>query len=97
MEDIVDGSILKSYPLFSEKQNAFQIVLYTDEIELCNPLGSFASKNKLLIVYYTLANINLKYRPKLAAIRLLAKALSMWCKCNIEQNQRRQGCIVQWC
>lgn len=69
-QDIVDGSLLKSHPLFSEKPNALQIVLYTDEIEICNPIGSFASKNKLLMVYYTLANINPKYSSKLASIRL---------------------------
>ncbi|XP_034076708.1 uncharacterized protein LOC117549166 [Gymnodraco acuticeps] len=74
--DLVDGSLLKSHPLFSEKPNALQIILYTDEIEICNPLGSFSSKNKLLMVYYTLGNINPNYRSKLAAIRLLAMAKS---------------------
>lgn len=74
--DIVDGAILKSHPLFSQQPNALQIVLYTDEIEICNPIGSFASKNKLLTVYYTLGNINPKYRSKLASIRLLAIARS---------------------
>lgn len=47
-----------------------------DEIEICNPIGSFASKNKLLTAYYTLGNINPKYRSKLASIRLLAIARS---------------------
>lgn len=42
------------------------------EIELCNPLGSRATKNKLLLIYYTLGNISPKYRSRLAAIRLLA-------------------------
>ena len=74
--DIVDGALLKSHPLFSNKPYALQIVLYTDEIEICNPLGSFASKNKLLMVYYTLGNIDPKYRSKLASIRLLAMARS---------------------
>lgn len=76
-QDIVDGSLLKSHPLFSEKPNALQIVVYTDEIEICNPLGSFTSKNKLLMVYYTLANINPEYRSKLASISLLAIARSV--------------------
>lgn len=75
--DIVDGSLLKSHPLFAKIPNALQIVLYTDEIEICNPLGSFTTKNKLLMVYYTLANINPKYRSKLAAIMLLAMARSV--------------------
>ena len=72
--DIVDGSLFKSHPLFSVKPSALQIILYTDEIEICNPLGSHASVNKLLMVYYTLGNINPKFRSKLAAIRLLAIA-----------------------
>lgn len=52
------------------------MVLYTDEIELCNPLGSRANKNKLLLIYYTLGNINPEYRSRLAAIRLLAMVKS---------------------
>ena len=70
--DIVDGSFFKSHPLFSVKPSALQIILYTDEIEICNPLGSHASVNKGLMVYYTLGNIKPKFRSKLAAIRLLA-------------------------
>lgn len=72
--DIVDGELFKSHPLFSVRPTALQLILYTDEIEICNPLGSHASKNKLLMVYYTLGNIDPKYRSKLAAIRLLAMA-----------------------
>lgn len=72
--DIIDGDIFKSHPLFSVRPNALQLILYTDEIELCHPLGSHASKNKFLIVYYTLGNTNPKQRSKLAAIRLLAIA-----------------------
>ena len=71
LKDIIDGDILKSHPLFSVRPNTLQLILYTDEIELCNPLGSHASKNKLLMVYYTLGNIHPKYRSKLAAIYLL--------------------------
>lgn len=56
------------------KPPALQIILYTDEIEICNPLGSHASVNKLLMVYYTLGNINPKFRSKLAAIKRLAIA-----------------------
>ncbi len=50
------------------------MILYTDEIEICNPLGSQASVNKLLMVYYTLGNVDPKFRSKLAAVRLLAIA-----------------------
>lgn len=69
--DIIDGELMKSHPLFSARPSALQII-YSDEIEICNPLGSHASK--LLMFYYTLGNIDPKYRSKLAAIRLLAIA-----------------------
>lgn len=72
--DIIDGELMQSHPLFSSNPSALQIILYSDEIEICNPLGSHASKNKLLMFYYTLGNINPKYRSKLASIRLLATA-----------------------
>lgn len=36
--DTVDGAILNSHPLFSEKPNALHIVLYMDEIKICNPI-----------------------------------------------------------
>jgi len=72
--DIIDAELMLSHPLFSSRPSALQIILYSDEIEICNPLGSHASKNKLLMFYYTLGNINPKYRSKLASIRLLAIA-----------------------
>ncbi|KAL2102281.1 hypothetical protein ACEWY4_001449 [Coilia grayii] len=72
--DFFDGDIFINHPLYSMKPNALQIILYTDEIEICNPLGSYASQNKLLMVYYSLGNIDPKFRSKLAAIRLLAIA-----------------------
>lgn len=72
--DIVDGSLFKSHPLFLVKPSTLQIILYSDEIEIFNPLWSQVSVNKLLMVYYTLRNINPKFRSKLAAIKLLAIA-----------------------
>ncbi|KAL3967359.1 claudin [Sarotherodon galilaeus] len=74
--DINDGIIFKTHPLFSKKNSALQLILYSDEIEMCNPLGSRASVNKLLMFYYTLGNIDPKFRSKLASIRLLAIAKS---------------------
>ena len=74
--DFIDGDIFKSHPLFLKFPTVLQLILYTDEIELCNPLGSRAKKNKLLLIYYTLGNINPKYRSRLAAIRLLAMVKS---------------------
>lgn len=78
--DFTDGALFTSHPLYSQRPNALQILLYTDEIEICYPLGPHASANKLLMFYYSLGNIDPKCRSKLAAVRLLAKAndISQW-------------------
>ncbi|XP_036974001.1 uncharacterized protein LOC119030479 [Acanthopagrus latus] len=60
--DIADGEFLRHHPLFSVRHAALQLILYTDEIEICNPLGSHATMNKLLMVYYTLGNIDPNHR-----------------------------------
>ncbi|CAB3985398.1 Hypothetical predicted protein [Paramuricea clavata] len=70
--DICDGQCFKNNPIFQEHPNALQIVLYHDEVEICNPLGSHVGKHKIDLYYYTLGNISPKHRSKLRAIRLLA-------------------------
>ena len=91
--DFIDGDIFKSHPLFLKFPTALQLVLYTDEIELCNPLGSRANKNKLLLIYYTLGNINPKFRSRLAAIRLLAMVKSKdLSHCGIDKIFERINC-----
>lgn len=47
MEDYCDGQLYKQNKLFMEDPCALQIQLYYDEIEVCNPIGSFAKKHKL--------------------------------------------------
>ena len=47
LADFCDFPKFKSHPLFGKKPNALQILLFFDECELCNPLGSFRKKHKL--------------------------------------------------
>ena len=70
--DICDGSIFQNDNYFKEHPDALVIILYHDELEICNPLGSKAGIHKVDMFYYTLANFGPKYRSKLAAVRLLA-------------------------
>ena len=42
-----DGTYYKSHQLFTAHKNALQIMLYYDDIEVCNPLGSNTKKHKL--------------------------------------------------
>ena len=48
------------------------IILYYDDIDVCNPIGTRASVHKLGMFYMSLANIKLKFRSRLPAIRLLS-------------------------
>ena len=50
IKDFCDGFIYKGHPLFSIESTAFQIFVYYDDVELCNPLGSKAKIHKLGIV-----------------------------------------------
>lgn len=49
--DICDGSLYKSHTLFSSSDNgvslALQFIIYYDELEIANPLGSSKEKHKL--------------------------------------------------
>ena len=70
--DICDGEIFKNNRIFTAHQNGLQIILYHDEIEVCNPLGSHNGKHKLDLYYFTLGNLSPKFRSKLSAMKLLA-------------------------
>ena len=70
MEDYCDGARFRSHPLFSEDQQALQIIAHYDEIELCNPLGSHVKRHKVGVLSYTLGNVHPKYRSKLKLLQL---------------------------
>ena len=45
--DYCDGKQFKAHPLFSVDPYALQIILYYDDCEVCNPIGSYAKVHKL--------------------------------------------------
>jgi len=45
--DYCDGINYKNHPLFKTEHHALQIILYYDELELCNPLGTSAKIHKI--------------------------------------------------
>lgn len=51
--DYCDGELFKSNQLFREDPRALQIQLYYDEIEVYNPIGSFAKRHKLGMKKFT--------------------------------------------
>ena len=47
LADFCDGYLFKNHDLFQAYPNALQLILYFDELEVCNPLGSHAGVHKL--------------------------------------------------
>lgn len=68
--DIQTGSVYRQN--FQQNQIALPIVLYFDDVEICNPLNKRAGTHKICLFYYSLANLPVLYRSRLPAIRLLA-------------------------
>lgn len=50
LSDYCDGTYYKSHPLFSADHTALQLIVYYDDVETCNPLGSRAKTHKLGMV-----------------------------------------------
>lgn len=47
LSDFCDGSLFKNHPLFQTHPDALQLIIYFDELEVCNPLGSHSGIHKL--------------------------------------------------
>jgi hypothetical protein len=62
-------------PLFEgEAVNPIYLSLYSDEIELCNPIGVFRRKHKVSMFYYQILNIDYASSSQLNAFHLLCIA-----------------------
>lgn len=76
LQDFCDGSLFKSHPLFSLDVNGLQIIGYYDELEICNPLGSYVQTHKLGCLFFSLGNVRPQFRSSLKAIYLVTLAQS---------------------
>ena len=67
-----DGVFYQNHPFFNENPKALMLIIYHDKVEMCNPLGATATKHKLDLYYYSVANLDPKFRSKHYAVWLLA-------------------------
>lgn len=61
LNDYCDGKCFREHPLFSADPVALQLMLYYDELELCNPLGSRRKKHKIGVLFVILITNVSKY------------------------------------
>lgn len=65
-----DGEHFKENCLLSQDEFTVALILYLDDCEVANPLGTSKLKHKMCAVYWVIANIPAKYRPTLNSIQL---------------------------
>ena len=70
LEDIKDGNNYQNTKYFQDNPQAKCGLIYSDAIEVVNPLGAGRGKYKLVQVYWTLIDLPKKYRTKIDQIHL---------------------------
>lgn len=69
LEDFTDGSIFQAPPFFGDP-SILRIHLYTDEFDVVNPLGAKKAIHKVTAFYFTIGNLEQKYKSQLRHIHL---------------------------
>lgn len=70
--DFCSGSVFKENQLFQTRPNSLQVEIFTDDLEVCNPLGSKATLHKICAFYFSILNMPVEFRSKLINIPLVA-------------------------
>lgn len=70
LADFCDGEIFQEHPFFKDHPNAVRLHFYEDEFEVVNPLGSKRTKHKLCAFYYTIGNLDKRFRSHQRHIHL---------------------------
>ena len=71
LRDLKDGSLFKNSNYFNENKDAFSIILYSDAVELQNPLGAARGTYKLVFIYYTLCEVVKPQRSQIDHLQLV--------------------------
>ena len=71
MRDFHDGEFCRGHVFFSNGKN-IALLLYVDDCEIANPLGSKAGMHKIGVIYCTILNLPAKFRSSLCNHYLVA-------------------------
>ena len=89
-QDVRDGEFYKSNPFFSSNPEAVPILLFQDELELANPLGSGKTKHKINATYLTTYEVQGALRSRIRSVQLVSLIRSKFWKThgNLKSNQK---------
>ena len=72
LRDVKDGIMFKTNPFFIENPEALTLLLYSDGVELVNPIGAGRGKHKVIQIFLTFGEIPKIQRSKIDRIQLVA-------------------------
>ena len=72
LKDVKDGLLYKNNSFFKENPSAFTMMIYSDAIELVNPLGAGRTKHKVIHIFFSLCEMPKHLRSKIDRIQLVA-------------------------
>ena len=78
--DFPDGKVMQDHPTLgiaadrSDGSCRLAIILYYDDLEVCNPLGAFHGKHKLGLFYWALVNVDKGVRMQFENLHLMTVA-----------------------
>ena len=90
VKDVRDGSNFRNNSYFVNNPDSVPLLLFQDELEVCNPIGSGKCKHKINVTYYTTLDVQSAYRSRVKSLQLVSLVLSKnWkkhgnAKCNAE-------------
>ena len=70
IRDVKDGSMFKSSEYFQANPEAYAMLLYSDAVELTNPLGASRGTHKVVQVFFVLADIPKGQRSQIDRFQL---------------------------
>ena len=72
VRDVRDGHYFRNNAFFQKNHDAVPLMLFQDELEVVNPLGSGKTKHKINCTYYTTYDIQGPLRSKTRSIQLVS-------------------------
>ena len=71
IRDIKDGSVYRTNSYFNKNPEAYTALLYSDGVEMRNPLGAAKGTYKIVAVYYTISEIEKSQRSQIDRLQLV--------------------------
>ena len=76
VKDVKDSENFRSNKFFQDNPTAVPIIIFQDELEVCNPLGAGKSRHKIQCTYYTTLDVVPALRTKVKSVQLVSLVLS---------------------